>query len=121
MDGYVGLHTCPAELLMAFWLLNVSPAVWISIFLIVALLFNAIKIRRYGEIEFWLTVIKAFTVLVLIVLGILLPMGVSSTARLLGTDFRNFYAITIQCLATSTDECLKIYTGFCLCLCIFHD
>jgi amino acid permease len=73
---------------MAFWLPNdkYNPSIWISVFLVIPVLFNMFNVRRYGEIEFWLTVIKLITIVGLIVLGILLPMNASPTTRLLGTD-----------------------------------
>ena len=72
--------------LIEFWVPpdRIPTAVWISIFLILPILFNFFNVRRYGEIEFWLASVKVITVTGLIVLGILLPMGASSTRPLLG-------------------------------------
>lgn len=71
---------------MAFWLPNVSPAVWIGSFLFPPILFNMFNVRRYGEIEFWLATVKATAVVLAVVLGILLPLGVSTYPLLLGTS-----------------------------------
>lgn len=73
--------------IMAFWLPKdqYNSSIWITVFLIIPVLFNNFNVRRYGEIEFWLTVVKVATIVGLIFLGILLPMGASPT-RLLGTD-----------------------------------
>jgi len=73
---------------MAFWLPHeqYNSAIWISVFLVIPVLFNLFNVRRYGEIEFWLTVTKVVTIVGLIILGILLPMNASSTTRLLGTN-----------------------------------
>jgi len=48
-------------------------------------LFNLLNVRRIGEIEYWLTILKVTTIIGLISLGILLPMGVSVGTRKLGT------------------------------------
>jgi amino acid permease len=74
-----------AQKIMAFWLPRVNSAVWISIFYLVPFLFNLFNVRRYGEIEFWLTVVKVVTIVGIIFLGILLPMGASPSQQLLGT------------------------------------
>jgi amino acid permease len=62
-----------------------KTAGFITIFLLVPIVFNFFNVRRYGEIEFWLTTIKVTTIMLLIVLGFLLAMGASPT-QLLGTD-----------------------------------
>jgi amino acid permease len=73
---------------MAFWK-TTNPAVWITVFFVPPFLFNNFNVRRYGEFEYWLTVIKIVTVIGLIVLGILLPINASSAVRLSGTLFTN--------------------------------
>lgn len=69
---------------MGFWT-TVNPAVWITLFLILPIAFNFFNVRRYGEIEFWLTAIKVTTIVGLIFLGILLGMGASVNPQL-GTN-----------------------------------
>jgi amino acid permease len=73
--------------IMDFWpaTRNINPAAWITIFFIPPLLFNNFNVRRYGEFEYWLTVIKIVTVVGLIVLGIFLPLNASPSERLLRT------------------------------------
>jgi len=82
----------PAQLtaasnLMAFWLPKdkYPPEIWITVFLIIPFLFNNFNVRRYGEIEYWLTVIKVLTIVGIIVLGVLLPMNAPANQKLLGT------------------------------------
>jgi amino acid permease len=62
-----------------------EQGVFITIFLLIPIVFNFFNVRRYGEIEFWLTTIKVTTIVLLIVLGFLLAMT-ASTTQLLGTD-----------------------------------
>lgn len=75
-----------AQKIMAFWLPDGPSAVWISIFYLLPSLFNLFNVRRYGEIEFWLTWVKLVTILGIIVLGVLLPMGAVASQPLLGTS-----------------------------------
>src|SRR5579859_6887906 len=55
--------------IMAFWLPkdHYNPSIWITVFLIIPLLFNNFNVRRYGEIEFWLTVFKVATIVGIII------------------------------------------------------
>lgn len=74
--------------IMEFWIpteQRLRP-LWISISLFIPILLNLFNVRRYGEIEYWLTVLKIITITGLIVLGILLPMEGSDISPLLGTD-----------------------------------
>lgn len=74
--------------------------IWIVVFLIIPLLFNNFNVRRFGEIEYWLTVIKVVTIMGIIVLGVLLPMTASPNTRLLGTSSDG--ETPIQCPTNST-------------------
>lgn len=59
---------------------------WILIFILLPLAFNFLNVRKYGEVEYWITMIKILTLVALILLGIsLLPLGASSSEPLLGT------------------------------------
>src|SRR5437773_1085234 len=81
-----GAQVVAAQKIIVFWLPGVNSAVWITVFLIIPLVFNNWNVRRYGEIEYWLTVTKIATIVGIIILGVVLPMGASSETRLLGTS-----------------------------------
>ena len=71
---------------MSFWLPDDRyRSAWILGFFTIVFLFNLLNVRRYGEIEYWLTVVKLETIIGLSILGILLPMGVSVGTRLPAT------------------------------------
>jgi amino acid permease len=59
---------------------------WVTGFLIISLVFNLFNVRRYGEIEFLLTVVKVLGFVGLILAGIALPLNASTQPRLLGTQ-----------------------------------
>jgi len=71
---------------IALWLPDTPKEVWVCVIFVLCFLFNNFNVRRYGEIEYWLTVIKVTTVVGIIIAGILLPMNASPNQRLLGTD-----------------------------------
>ena len=86
----------------------------ITIFFVVLVLFNLLNIRRYGEIEFWLTVIKLATIVGLIFLGILLPMGASIETRQLGTSPNNSTVIPCPIINTTEIQCLDTPSFVCI-------
>lgn len=90
---------------MTLWLSKsqVPPEVWISVYMIPPIIFNLFNVRRYGEIEFWLTLQKIFTFLLLINYGLLAAMGASSKEPLSGTDAT--YNV-IPCHNPATDNCV---------------
>ncbi|PAV20677.1 amino acid permease [Pyrrhoderma noxium] len=72
----------PAELsaaavLMTFWKSSdeVSPAVWITMCLIVVIIINMLGAGAYGECEFIFASIKVITITAVIILGIVLDLG----------------------------------------------
>jgi len=94
---------------MTFWTGAVPSAAWIAIFLTIPILFNFFNVRRYGEIEFWLTSIKIITIVGLIFLGILLPMGASSRPPLLGTSAQY---TAVECSKNEIGEKCLLSPGF---------
>lgn len=93
---------------MQFWDKSDNlKSVWITIFLLVPLLFNLLNVRRIGEIEYWLTIVKVTTIVGLIILGIVLPMGASVGSRQLGTDGEStLHNLTAVACSSSTMPCL---------------
>ncbi|KAL5494760.1 hypothetical protein ACEPAI_222 [Sanghuangporus weigelae] len=72
----------PAELsalavLMQFWKSpdDVSPAVWITMGLVIVVFINLLGVGVYGECEFIFASIKVITIVGLIILGIVLDLG----------------------------------------------
>ena len=107
-----GLELVALQKVMSTWLSDEKYAyMWITIFFIMIVLFNLLNVRRYGEIEFWLTAIKLVTIVGIIFLGLVLPMGASPNTRQLGTS-SDYTAIPCpsnatqgQCLETPGFEC----------------
>ena len=92
---------------MSFWVSDDRYRyLWITIFFTVVVLFNLLNVRRYGEIEYWLTVAKLETIIGIIILGIILPMGASAGTRLLATGPNNN---PISCPSNpAPDQCLGV-------------
>lgn len=94
---------------MTFWTDSVDPAVWIVIYVIPPIIFNLFNVRRYGEIEFWLTLQKVITFVILIVYGILMAMQASAITPWSGTS-SNYDAV--PCSATASNVSCVGSPGF---------
>ncbi|TGJ84597.1 hypothetical protein E0Z10_g4164 [Xylaria hypoxylon] len=62
-------------IIIQYWTHAVPVAVWIAIQLIVVLFLNVVAVSWFGEAEFWFASVKLFTILGLIILGIVLFFG----------------------------------------------
>jgi amino acid permease len=73
--------TAPAEItaaagLIEFWdNVNVSPAVWITIFAVLVAAINFCPVRAYGESEVGFAVLKILLIVGLIIAGIVVDLG----------------------------------------------
>ena len=66
---------------------KVPAGVWITIFIFLPFAFNFLNVRRYGELEYWLTMIKIITLVTLFFLGVVfLPLGINEDGPLLATN-----------------------------------
>jgi amino acid transporter len=64
-----------ASLTIQYWNTNLSPAIFISIFLVVLIIIQVFGVRVYGEVEFLLAIVKIITCIGLIILGIIINTG----------------------------------------------
>lgn len=69
----------------------------ITFFFFVPILFNVLNVRKYGQLEFWLTTIKVAFIVIIVITGFVIAVG-GSPSPMLGTD-PNTYAV-IPCNAT---------------------
>ncbi|KAH6652502.1 proline-specific permease [Truncatella angustata] len=77
---YGNILSIPAEItaicvLFEFWWPDISPAVWIVVFMVLTAAIGFSFIRVFGEIEFTFAVIKILLVIFLIILGLVINLG----------------------------------------------
>ncbi|MCJ1444788.1 MAG: hypothetical protein MMC23_005290 [Stictis urceolatum] len=74
------LVTLPYELVAAsvtisFWRDDINPGVWIAVFLVALVGIQFFGVRGYGEVEFFLSIIKIVACIGFIILGIIIDCG----------------------------------------------
>jgi lysine-specific permease len=62
-------------LLVEFWLPSVPPWIWGLIAYVIIFLANAFTVKSYGEVEYWMAIIKVASILIFIVIGFLRMFG----------------------------------------------
>jgi len=62
-------------LLLQFWLPDLNVSVWIVVFGIAIILLNLIHVSFFGEAEFWMSLIKALVIVMLILLCLIIALG----------------------------------------------
>jgi yeast amino acid transporter len=76
-----------ASLTIGFWNLQVSKAVFITLFWLGVICINLMGVRGYGEAEFIFSLIKVIAVIAFIILGIVIDLGGSPSGIVYGTTF----------------------------------
>ncbi|CAF0859268.1 unnamed protein product [Adineta steineri] len=83
------LELTAAGLVINYWITSINIAVWITIFLILLLIINLFGVRGYGEIEFFMSIIKVIAVIGFIILGIVLIVGGGPNHQYIGGKYWN--------------------------------
>ncbi|ANB14576.1 Dip5p [Sugiyamaella lignohabitans] len=63
-----------ASVVVSYWS-DLNPAIWLTIFIVLAILANSWSIRLYGEIEFFFACLKILLILGLILTGLIIDLG----------------------------------------------
>ncbi|KAK4456822.1 dicarboxylic amino acid permease [Cladorrhinum samala] len=62
-------------IILQYWLPNLNVSVWITVFGVAIILLNLIHVRFFGEAEFWMSLVKALVILMLILLCLVIALG----------------------------------------------
>ena len=84
----------PSELIAAamsiqYWNTEVNPAVWVAVFWVVIVVINLFGVKGYGEMEYFLSIIKVLAVVGFIILGICITCGVGDQGYIGGKYWHN--------------------------------
>lgn len=79
----IGILVASVDIIVAsnvitFWepMQFLSPFTWSVIFFLLIFILNIVKVRAFGEAEYWLSLIKVVTIIVFIVVGTLMIFGI---------------------------------------------
>src|SRR5699024_1594460 len=79
----IGMLVASVDIIVAsnvitFWepMQFLSPFTWSVIFFLLIFILNIVKVRAFGEAEYWLSLIKVVTIIVFIVVGTLMIFGI---------------------------------------------
>lgn len=73
-----------AGLVIQYWRPDLSPAIFISIFIVAVVVVNFLGVAVFGEVEFWLSLIKIITLTGLILAGLIIDLGGSPSGQRIG-------------------------------------
>ncbi|KAL6872074.1 amino acid permease domain-containing protein [Trichoderma novae-zelandiae] len=72
-----------AAAVIQFWNDTVSPAIWISIILVLIFIFNLIDVGIFGEVEFVFSCVKIVALVGLLILSLVIDLGCGQAPRFL--------------------------------------
>ncbi|KGK36042.1 hypothetical protein JL09_g4808, partial [Pichia kudriavzevii] len=70
----VATEITAAAFVIQYWT-NINPGAWITIFCVTMVLINFSNVKYFGEIEFWIGLLKIFAIIGLIIVGIVIFFG----------------------------------------------
>ncbi|KAJ5647884.1 amino-acid permease [Penicillium lividum] len=77
------------QLLLEFWTNNFPGWAISLIFLVVVICLNLLSVRVYGEVEYWLSLLKVVTIVIFIILGIVVNCGGNKNHEYIGGKYWN--------------------------------
>ncbi|KAF3483736.1 amino-acid permease inda1 [Arthroderma uncinatum] len=69
------LELTVAALTIGYWQVNVSVAVWITMFIIAIILINIFGVLGYGEEEFWASSLKLVAIVIFMIMALVCVLG----------------------------------------------
>lgn len=71
----VPLELVVAGITVEYWEVGVSPAVWITVFLVILIILNVFGVLGYGEEEFWASIVKLSAIIIFMLIALVLVLG----------------------------------------------
>ncbi|KAI1613704.1 putative amino acid permease [Exophiala viscosa] len=75
------------QLLLQFWTDNFPGWAISLIFLLVVIGLNLLSVRVYGEVEYWLSLLKVITIIIFIIIGIVVNCGGNRDHKYIGGQY----------------------------------
>ncbi|KZZ84805.1 amino acid permease [Bacillus sp. SJS] len=74
----LAVETSAAAILMRYWLPDSSSLLWNALFLLLIVGLNLMPVKKYGEADYWFSMIKVAAIIVFIITGLLMITGILS-------------------------------------------
>ncbi|KAI8380769.1 amino acid permease/ SLC12A domain-containing protein [Blakeslea trispora] len=71
----VAVELTGVAVIMEYWVQNINSVVWSVICLVILVAINVFSVKGYGEIEYWISMIKILVVIVFIIVGLCVDTG----------------------------------------------
>ncbi|KAI7870735.1 amino acid permease/ SLC12A domain-containing protein [Spinellus fusiger] len=71
----VAVELTGVAIIVEYWIQSVNSVVWNIICLLLLVAINVFSVKGYGEIEYWISFIKIFVVIVFIIVGLCVDTG----------------------------------------------
>ena len=88
MAAGMGGQAIAVAIYCQWWFPNVAGWIWIVLVSAALIYFNTMKVGRFGELEYWLSMIKVLAICFFILFGVTLITGVGQASPI---GFRNFH------------------------------
>lgn len=75
--------------IIQYWLPNINVSVWIVVFGIAIIALNLIHVRFFGEAEFWMSLLKAIVICMLILICLIIALGGGPNHKRTGFHYWN--------------------------------
>lgn len=72
----VGSEVVAGAIYCKLWLPHMPAIVWIAIFSVLLVVANAVSVKSFGTLEYWLAMIKVATIVAFLILGTMLIAGI---------------------------------------------
>lgn len=72
----LALEISAGAILMKYWLPDTPSFIWSALFLGLIFGLNFLSVKKYGEAEYWFSMIKVLTIIAFIIIGFLMIFGV---------------------------------------------
>ncbi|KAG1141889.1 hypothetical protein G6F37_007688 [Rhizopus arrhizus] len=71
----VAVELTGVAMIMEYWVKSVNSVVWSVICLVILVAINVFSVKGYGEIEYWMAMVKVLIVIIFIIVGLCVDTG----------------------------------------------
>lgn len=82
--SYVPSEMIAAGIIMSNFFPMISPVIWAILFGMFVTIINIVNVNAFGEMEFWLSIIKVFAILIFVGIALLTALGLLGNSVFIG-------------------------------------